>query len=53
MFGWGPSSPEHVLKRGEFSALVEPFEVLFAREVVEGFDPRSAALASVVAVRSE
>ena len=53
VFGWGPSSPEHVLKRGELSALVEPFEVLFAREVVEAFDSRSAALASVVAVRRE
>ena len=53
VFGWGPSSPEHVLKRGELSALVEPFEVVFAREVVEAFDSRSAALASVVAVRRE
>ncbi len=53
VFGWGPSSPEHLLKRGELSALVEPFEVLFGREVVEAFDSRSAALASVVAVRRE
>ncbi len=53
VFGWGPSSPERVLKWGELSALVQPFEVLFAREVVEAFDSRSAALASVVAVRRE
>jgi SAM-dependent methyltransferase len=52
-FGWGPTSPEHLLKPGELVALVEPFEVLFAREVIEPLDSRSAALASVVAVRRE
>jgi SAM-dependent methyltransferase len=50
-FGWGPTSPGHLLKPGELVALVEPFEVLFAREVIEAIDSRSAALASVVAVR--
>jgi 2-polyprenyl-3-methyl-5-hydroxy-6-metoxy-1,4-benzoquinol methylase len=52
-FGWGPTSPERLLKPGELVTLVEPFEVLFAREVIEPLDSRSAALASVVAVRRE
>ena len=52
-FGWGPTSPEHLLKPGELIAMVEPFEVLFAREVIEALDSRSAAFASVVAVRRE
>jgi SAM-dependent methyltransferase len=52
-FGWGPSSPEHLLKPGELAALVQPFEVLFGREVIEALDARTAALASVVALRRE
>ncbi|MCH7474172.1 MAG: class I SAM-dependent methyltransferase [Gemmatimonadetes bacterium] len=52
-FGWGPSSDDHLLKRGELIALVQPFEVLFAREVVEAVDSRSAAVSSVVALRRE
>lgn len=52
-FGWGPTSDEHLLQHGELAVLVQPFEVLFAREVIEAVDSRSAAIASVVAVRSE
>ncbi len=52
-FGWGPKSPGHLLKMGELISLVEPFKVLFGREVVEAHDSRSAALASVVAMRRE
>jgi len=52
-FGWGPNSPGHLLKMGELISLVVPFKVLFAREVLEALDSRSAALASVVATRRE
>ena len=52
-FGWGPSSDDHLLRRWELVTLVEPFEVLFAREVIEAVDSRSAAIASVVAMRRE
>lgn len=52
-FGWGPSSDEHILKRGELLALVRPFEILFAREVIEAVDSRSAAISSVLATRRE
>jgi 2-polyprenyl-3-methyl-5-hydroxy-6-metoxy-1,4-benzoquinol methylase len=50
-FGWGPSSDEHLLKHGELLTLVEPFEVIFAREVIEPVDSRTAAVASVIAQR--
>ena len=52
-FGWGPSSEEYLLKPGELVSMVEPFEVVFAREVVEAVESRSAAIASVLAVRRE
>ncbi len=52
-FGWGPSSDQHILKRGELVALLQPFEILFAREVVEAVDSRSASIASVLALRRE
>jgi len=50
-FGWGPSSDKHLLKYGELVTLVEPFEVIFAREVIEPVDSRTAAFASVIAQR--
>ena len=52
-FGWGPSSDQHILKRGELVALLQPFEILFAREVVEAVDSRSASISSVLALRRE
>ena len=52
-FGWGPNSPDHLLKMGELVSLAEPFKVLFAREVLEMLDSRSAMLASVIATRRE
>lgn len=50
-FGWGPTSDEHLLKHGELLTLVDPFEVIFAREVIEPVDSRTAAVASVIAQR--
>lgn len=47
--GWGPKSEEHLLAPGELLRLVEPFEVVLEREVVEMIDGRPAALASVLA----
>jgi SAM-dependent methyltransferase len=47
--GWGPQSDEHLLAPGELVRLVEPFEVILAREVIEMIDGRPAALASVFA----
>ncbi len=52
-FGWGPTSSDHLLKPGELVELLKPFEVLFAREVIEAVDSRTAAVASVVAMRRE
>lgn len=49
--GWGPGSADHLLRHGELISMVSPLEVLFAREVVESSDNRSAALASVLAWR--
>lgn len=50
-FGWGPSSPDHLLQPLELPSLVHPLTVEFSREVVETIDTRSSALASVVARR--
>jgi cyclopropane fatty-acyl-phospholipid synthase-like methyltransferase len=49
--GWGPTSDDHLLKAGELWQLVEPFEILLAREVLEVLDGRSSAVASVLAQR--
>ncbi len=49
-FGWGPTSPDHLLQRGELAALVEPLQVLFGREVHEpAAGAQWRAVASVVA----
>ena len=47
--GWGPESDDHLLQPGELLRLVEPFEVLLSREVIEMIDGRPAAVASVFA----
>ncbi|NIM48856.1 MAG: methyltransferase domain-containing protein [Gemmatimonadales bacterium] len=49
--GWGPTSDEHLLKAGELWELVQPFEILLAREVVEILDGRSMAVSSILAQR--
>lgn len=50
-FGWGPMSPDHLLKPAELLSLVKPFEVILARDVIETIDGRQMALASIVAQR--
>ena len=52
-FGWGPTSEDHLLKPGELTQLIAPYEVIYAREVVEAVDSRTAAVASIVARRRE
>ena len=49
--GWGPTADEHLLKSGELWSLVEPFEIVLAREVLEILDGRSRAVASILAQR--
>jgi SAM-dependent methyltransferase len=49
--GWGPQSDDHLLQPGELLRLVQPFEVVLSREVIEVIDGRPAALASVLAIR--
>lgn len=51
--GWGPKSAEHLLKPGELWSLVEPYEIVLARDVLEVIDGRPAALASVLARRPD
>lgn len=48
---WGPMSDAHLLKPGELWSLVEPLEIVLAREVVEILDGRSRVVASVLACR--
>ncbi|MDH4042868.1 MAG: class I SAM-dependent methyltransferase [Gemmatimonadota bacterium] len=50
--GWGPESEEHLLEPGELLRLVEPFEVVLSREVIEMIDGRPAAVASVFAINN-
>lgn len=49
--GWGPTSPNHLLKPGEIVRLAEPFEIVLAREVLEFVGGRPMAVASVLARR--
>lgn len=52
--GWGPQSPDHLLKPGELVRLVRPLEVLHGREVYEPVDAdRWRAVAAVVAERRQ
>jgi SAM-dependent methyltransferase len=49
--GWGPTSDDHLLKPGELLRLVEPFEVILAREALDFVGGRPMAVASVLALR--
>jgi len=50
--GWGPTSPDHLLKSGELAMLVRPLEMIHGREVYEPLDAgRQRAVASAVAQR--
>ena len=51
--GWGPTSDEHLLRPSELWSLVEPFEIVLARDVLEVLDGRPMAVASVLARRPE
>jgi 2-polyprenyl-3-methyl-5-hydroxy-6-metoxy-1,4-benzoquinol methylase len=49
-FDWGPTSDDHLLRRGEVSTLVEPLRVIFGREALEPVEGVNwSAVASVVA----
>lgn len=49
--GWGPTSDEHLLTSGEFWSLVEPLEIVLAREVLEILDGHTKAVSSILARR--
>ncbi|MBI2402961.1 MAG: class I SAM-dependent methyltransferase [Gemmatimonadetes bacterium] len=49
--GWGPTSDDHLLKPGELLELVEPFEVILAREALDFVGGRPMAVASILAFR--
>ena len=49
--GWGPTSDVHLLKAGELWSLVQDFEIMLAREVLEILDGRTRAVASILARR--
>jgi SAM-dependent methyltransferase len=52
-FDWGPSSDEHLLRRGELAALVAPLRVIHGREVLESLEGvRWSAIASVLAQKA-
>lgn len=50
-YGWGPTSDEHLLGPGELISLVQPFEILLAREALEFIGGRPMAVSSVLAQR--
>lgn len=50
--GWGPTSDDHLLKPGELLWLVEPFEIILAREALDFVGGRPMAVASVLAQRT-
>jgi SAM-dependent methyltransferase len=49
--GWGPTSADHLLKRGEVVALAGGLELMLAREALEFVGGRPMAVASVLARR--
>ncbi|OGU09635.1 MAG: hypothetical protein A2W29_08565 [Gemmatimonadetes bacterium RBG_16_66_8] len=49
--GWGPTSEDHLLRRGELIELASPFEIVLAREALEFVGGRPMAVASVLAQR--
>lgn len=52
-YGWGPTSDDHLLGPGELISLVEPLEIVLAREALEFIGGRPMAVASVLAQRRE
>lgn len=52
-YGWGPTSDEHLLEPGELISLVEPLEILLAREALEFIGGRPMAVASALAQRTQ
>jgi hypothetical protein len=49
--GWGPTSPDHLLRPGEIARLVKPLTVIHGREALEPVDANHwRAIASIVAV---
>jgi 2-polyprenyl-3-methyl-5-hydroxy-6-metoxy-1,4-benzoquinol methylase len=51
-YGWGPTSPAHLLRPGELGTMVAPLEILHGREAIEPLDAgRERLVASVVAER--
>lgn len=51
--GWGPTSDDHLLKPGELLRLIEPFEIILAREGLDFVGGRPMAVASVLAQRTQ
>ena len=49
--GWGPTSADHLLRRGELMTLAGPFEIVLAREALEFVGGRPMAVASILARR--
>jgi SAM-dependent methyltransferase len=50
--GWGPTSDDHLLQPGELLHLIEPFEIILAREALDFVGGRPMAVASVLAQRT-
>src|SRR5690242_2364368 len=51
-YGWGPTSPDHLLGHGEILDLVAPFDVVIAREGTEIANGRPMDVAGILAQRS-
>ena len=51
LHGWGPTSSDHLLRPGELLRLVEPFEIILAREALDFVGGRPMAVGSVLAQR--
>jgi hypothetical protein len=50
-YGWGPTSPNHLLAHGEILDLVAPFDIALAREGTEIANGRPMDVAGVLAQR--
>jgi 2-polyprenyl-3-methyl-5-hydroxy-6-metoxy-1,4-benzoquinol methylase len=51
--GWGPTSDDHLLQPAEMLRLIEPFDLILAREVIEMVDGHPMSAASAFARRPE
>lgn len=51
--GWGPTSPDHLLEPWELHGLANPLEVVHYREVLEMRGEKLAAVASLLAMRTD